>query len=253
MPGNIGDHLIEAGSEKLLKYGGINFNKILISEIQHLNDGTLVIPGSGAWTNLFHEWLPQLVIESSERFSRVIILPSTYDIEVDIVLQALQISNVYPIAREIYSYNALKTKVKIDLAFDPALFYFDNSPTNVVFPVVERKDFDKCLVSLRVDKGSRLNSEECIVDHSINNDVSLTSANLDEFLSNIKNSEFVVTDRLHVVVAAVFMGIPVFAFESNDFKISRYFEFVLRDKLSSHIKFIDINWLNNNKLVLMNK
>lgn len=64
MPGNMGDHLIWSGTERLMTSGGVEYVCISIGELQQSagrqRPGTLVIPGSGALTTRFHEWLPEL-------------------------------------------------------------------------------------------------------------------------------------------------------------------------------------------------
>ena len=60
MPGNIGDYLIEAGAEWLLDSHLVPYVRLPVSELTQDRDtwrgGTLVVPGSGAWTASWHRY-----------------------------------------------------------------------------------------------------------------------------------------------------------------------------------------------------
>ena len=80
-----------------------------------------MIPGSGALTSKWHEWLPGLVLSASKVFERIVILPSEYEHQVPIVQEALLQKNVFPFAREVESYAKIKAYGKAELALDLAL------------------------------------------------------------------------------------------------------------------------------------
>jgi len=92
MPGNIGDHLICAGTTELLVSGNIRFKDMPVRDVANTarKRGTLLIPGSGAFDRRWHEWLPDTVLAASNNFGRVIILPSSYDVSVPVVGQVLE-------------------------------------------------------------------------------------------------------------------------------------------------------------------
>ena len=129
MAGNIGDQLIWRGTERLLDGLPLEFERITCSEINgektQYNNDTLVIPGSEAFNKNFHEWLPQLVLKASNQFGRVVILPSEYEPDFPVVFSALSQPNVFPFARDSYSYNLVKLFSQVSLSLDPALYAID--------------------------------------------------------------------------------------------------------------------------------
>jgi len=60
MPGNIGDHLICAGTTELLVSGNIQFKDMPVGDVANATRkrGTLLIPGSGAFDRRWHECCP---------------------------------------------------------------------------------------------------------------------------------------------------------------------------------------------------
>lgn len=243
MPGNIGDHLIWAGTERLLNLAGLDCRRISVSHLKRTShekrSGDLLIPGSGAFVSRFHEWLPALVIAASKVFDRVIVFPSQYDPNVPIVREALSISNVFPFAREGDSYGKIRQFGRAVLAHDPALWAMDfSSPT---------RDFSDmraggALVALRTDSGSILH-QQGLRPAAHNNDISCTSSSLEEFLERIRQVETVVTDRLHVLVAGVMLGKRVQFVDPYDRKISLYVEYNFRDEFSDQVQQQSEDWL----------
>lgn len=244
MPGNIGDHLIWQGTEKMLVSSGVEYRCISKDELQNTpalpRSGTLVIPGSGALTTRWHEWLPDLVFGASSIFDRVVILPSQYDPEAPLVTRALSRQNVYAFAREAESFRRIKCFGRAALAPDPALWALE-------FPEAIRdgrddKDLGVVLVVLRTDVGSLLPKMR-LRPAAINNDISLAAKTLEEFLRSIDGADAVVTDRLHVAVAAVALDKDVRYIDPYDKKISRYIEYNLRGEFASRLQRRDEQWL----------
>jgi exopolysaccharide biosynthesis predicted pyruvyltransferase EpsI len=248
--GNIGDHLIWAGTKDLLKSGGVGFSEISVSDMVsgRCAGETLVIPGSGALTTRWHEWLPALILEASEIFNRVVILPSSYDPSVTIVAKALSQPNVYAFAREPRSYREIKANGRAALALDPALFFLGfHDFSSGGAPIVESTNR---LICLREDLSSPLPERGFKPNPLCNNDISLTSVGLDEFLQKIRAADLVITDRLHVAVAAVMSGKRIQYLDPYDGKISIYFSFAFRETFEHLAVPCTIEWLHKRDFII---
>lgn len=243
MPGNTGDHLIWAGTEHLLRRQGIPYGHIPVDAVvvdRGRVKGTLVIPGSGAMTRLWHEWLPGLILAASDRFDRVVILPSEYDPEIRAVRQAVSRPNVFAFARDATSFGRIKRFGQAMLAMDPALYALDFHPQDREGR--SKTDETGALVALRTDAGSLL-AQKNLQPCAGNDDISLSRATLTDFLDAIRSAPTAVTDRLHVVVAAVMLGKTVRYVDPYESKISRYVEFTFRDDLKNQVQQRDESWL----------
>jgi exopolysaccharide biosynthesis predicted pyruvyltransferase EpsI len=246
MQGNVGDQLIWAGTERMLCMSGLTFNRLTVEQLKernHKTPGTLVVPGSGAFVDRWHEWLPDLIIFASPLFDRIVILPSQYDPNVPIVKKALQLENVFPFAREAHSYSKIKVFGKASLSLDPALWAIDFVPTQG-----DKKEWGtdtaqaKEILVLRTDQGSML-AYHGLQPAIHNNDISLTCIDLVEFLNMIRQAHIVITDRLHVVVAAMMLGKRVHFVDPYDEKISRYISYNFGDYFSNQLTQQSMDWL----------
>jgi hypothetical protein len=246
MPGNMGDHLIWAGTERLMTSGGVDYVCISIGELRlsagRALPGTLVIPGSGALVSRFHEWLPELVILASGIFDRVVILPSEYEPQVSVVSRALAQPNVYAFAREVESFARIKTFGRAALAPDPALWAREFKQTTLNGQ--DDKSLGKILLALRTDIGSLLSSQK-LRPAALNNDISLTTTDLADFLDRIGTVDTVVSDRLHVVVGAVMLGKNVRFVDPYSNKISRYIRYNFQDEFAGRVQQRNEQWLVN--------
>lgn len=243
MPGNIGDHLIWLGTERMLTISGLAFDRLPMELFNQSRfeskKGTLLIPGSGALTSKWHEWLPGLVLSASKVFERIVILPSEYEPEVPIVQEALLQKNVFPFAREVESYAKIKAYGKAELALDLALWAGDCISAQ---PVNSEQTPKNQLFAMRTDAGSLL-ADNDLKPASQNNDISLSCKNLTEFLDRIRESTEVVTDRLHVAVAAVMLNKQVHYVDPCDLKISRYIHYNFQNEFRSQLHHHDPLWL----------
>ena len=223
LPGNWGDKLIHRGTEFFLKSTGIEITAVSISGINTFKStlGTLLVPGSGAFHILFNEWLPDLVLASADKFSQVIVFPSQFSTDVDSVKKVLQRTNVFCIARETRSYNQIKQIAKVGIGLDLALHYFEKR----IEYFSEVSDKECLLVALRQDQGSLLSTREFEDLSKLNNDISWTSKDLEDFVNQIQTATLVITDRLHIAVTAVMLGKKLYYFETYDDKIKNYFEY----------------------------
>lgn len=227
MRGNTGDHLIWDGTRRLLSQIGASYKGISVSDISQYGlaepHGTLVIPGSGAFTESFNEWLPDLVNAAANRFERVLILPSQFETRVESVRRALSNPNVFPIARDFQSFSEIRSFGRSGLAPDPALYAIDiEAPIRL--PLESRSEPSELLICWRTDVDSSLTHLGLLASKD-NEDLSTVSLNINQFLERIQASGIIFTDRLHVLVAAVLLGKQVHYLDSKNRKISNYIEF----------------------------
>ena len=243
MPGNVGDQLIWAGTNDLLRSASIDFCGLDVGDVVACegSEGTLVIPGSGALTRLWHEWLPALVITASNRFRRVVLLPSQYDASVGIVAEALARPNVFAFAREARSYRDISRFGRAAPAFDPAVYYEGFPAWDASVPVVGEST--SRLIAFREDKGSLLSHHGFAPHPELNQDISLTATGLEAFLHAVFSVDMVITDRLHVAVAAVMSGKRLLFMDPYDRKISTYFSFTFRDEFVERAAPCSLEWL----------
>lgn len=188
--GNMGDELIYAGIRQLLLK--TPYVEVSGQNLEGVSGHTALIAGGGAWCQPYHEFMPGLLPSVEERFERVIVLPSSFDVSVGPVREALSSTRAFVFARELESYRQIREMCNADIAYDCA-FFFDFRPY--------RRRGEGLLVAYRTDKESAL--EEIPRD---NNDISLTCTSLDEWLWIISRHEAVETDRTHVMIAAALLG-----------------------------------------------
>lgn len=233
MPGNIGDTLIWRGTCDLFERHRIDAERI--DHRQALDgphpDTTLVIPGSGALTRLWHEWLPELIERAAAQYRHVVVLASDYDPDVPVVARALALPNVWAIARQPLSYAAIRPFGRAVLMPDPALWCRRFHPSAAT-PVPATPGDDPegpLLLALRTDRGSCLADLPLRPDPQRNQDLSRVSPDLDAFLDAVDAAGHVVTDRLHIAVSAVMLGKRLSWIDPYDRKISSYLAFAFAE------------------------
>ncbi|MGH9418890.1 MAG: polysaccharide pyruvyl transferase family protein, partial [Thermoanaerobaculia bacterium] len=123
--GNLGDQLIAAGTRRLL--AGVRYDEVSIEEAVRSRGETAVLMGSGAWCASFHEVMPAALEAIEKRYSRVVVLPSSFDVSVPAVRRALARSKAAIFARELESYRQIEAICDARLALDTA-FFFDFAP-----------------------------------------------------------------------------------------------------------------------------
>jgi exopolysaccharide biosynthesis predicted pyruvyltransferase EpsI len=224
MPGNIGDHLIWRGCCDLFERYGLAAERIDHGEALEGRhpEHSLVIPGSGALTRLWHEWLPELILVAAHHYRHVIVLPSDYDVEVAPVAEALAQPNVWAFARQPRSYAAIRRFGRAALMPDPALWCrrFHDPPPQP--PTAAAASLAPLLLALRTDKGSCLGTLPYRPTPDLNRDLSCCAPDLDAFLDAVASAAHIVTDRLHIAVAAVMLGRSLSWIDPYDGKISGY-------------------------------
>lgn len=213
--GNIGDHLIYAGTRRLL--AKIPYTEISVRDIETAHGHTALLSGGGAWCQPFHELLPGALPLIEERFEKVIVLPSSFDISVEHVRQTLATTKALVFARERVSFDAIRDVCHADIALDCA-FFFDFQPY-----LRSRRRGSGRLRAYRSDQESRQS-----VIPSDNNDISVACESLDEWLWTIMRHEVVETDRAHVMIAAALLGKRVEYRASSYHKVPAIAEFALK-------------------------
>jgi len=252
IPGNVGDHLIWEGTTVFLDNQNISFKEIAMQDLHGVSsiNGCLLIPGSGALSKNFNEWLPELIQLASTRFTNVVVLPSKINPEVESVKKILSLSNVAFFAREAHSFSKSKGFGVVGLGVDLALFsqYFNVIGSNKSSPNLET------LVCLRTDEASKVTSGGYSLNNQVNNDISVTKSDLDGWMQAIKYSESIVTDRLHIAVSAVMLNKKLFYIDADVNKLSNYFEFTFGSTSpTSEVILVDLEWLSNKKYVHPNE
>lgn len=203
--GNAGDELIWEGTRRLLD--GHVYREIDLEELCSAGGGTALLCGAGAFCRTYNEYMPEALAIAELRFERVIVLPSSFEVEEDRVRDALLQSRATVFARERESYLRISGLCDARLAHDCA-FYFDYSS-------YAERPAAGTLHALRTDA-------ERMGDGPLpegNDDISTTCTTLEEWLEAIARHERVVTDRAHVMLAAALMGREARYAPSNYFKV----------------------------------
>jgi GT2 family glycosyltransferase/exopolysaccharide biosynthesis predicted pyruvyltransferase EpsI len=188
--GNRGDELILAGTRELLE--GLVYREIDVDELPFSRGDTALICGGGAWSRPYHEWAPRATAVAELRFARVIVLPSSFDVSVEVVRDTLQRTSATVFAREHESFRRIQGLCRARLAHDCA-FFFDFASHDA--------DGAGILNAFRTDREAT--AEET---PDGNDDISVTADNLEDWLAQIARHAHVRTDRAHVMIAAALLG-----------------------------------------------
>lgn len=211
--GNMGDHLIHAGTRRLL--AGVAYREVSLEKLDGTQGELGIIVGSGAWCRAYHH-LPKYLPHVERQFERVVIFPSSFEVSEESVRQALENTKALVFARERESYEQIRKLCRSDLAHDCALF-FDYTPYTGQSKAL-------LLTAYRTDpeaSGRPLPQD--------NDDISVTCESLDEFLWTISRHEVIETDRAHVMMAAAILGKRVYYTSSNYHKVPALAEFNLNN------------------------
>lgn len=210
-PGNWGDALIRAGSlaffnkfhisyEELPLVGGTIVNNARLLKAK-LRDQLVVVAGGGAWCSHYSH-LANSISRMQERFafSRVLVLPSTYDREYNI-------KNVTFFRRDevISKDNMPKANFCHDMAF-----FLGNITTS---KTPENKEGYFFRTDVEASGKNKLRSDN--VDLSANGN---ESDDISGFFSYLSNYETINTDRLHVSIAGSLLGRNVRLYEGSYLK-----------------------------------
>ena len=218
--GNIGDHLIHAGTRQLL--GGAFYEEVRVRRrrepggrgLEGIQGHTALLTGSGGWCRPFHGTGPAVLQFIEKHFERVIVLPSSVDASVKEVREVLARTKALVFARERESYRQLRELCKTDIAHDCA-FFFDFRPY--------RRRGKGLLTAYRTDAESASGGQT----PPGNNDISRSCDSLDQWLWTIARHEVVETDRAHVMIAAAMLGKKVRYRPSSYHKVPAIAEYAL--------------------------
>jgi GT2 family glycosyltransferase len=202
--GSVGDELIWAGTRNLLEE--YVYREINLEELSSSSGDTALLAGSGAWCRSYHEWMPRALAIAELRFDRVIVLPSSFEVDEDAVREALARTDATVFAREPASFEAIAGLCRARAAHDCA-FFVDFSGY--------RGEGTGTLDAFRTDREAT--EGELLVPG--NDDISVTSESLEAWLATIARHALVRTDRAHVMIAAALMGKEVEFAPSNYHKL----------------------------------
>ncbi len=212
-PGNMGDHLIHAGTRRLL--ADVAYQEVSLLHLEGVRGELGIIVGSGAWCHAYHH-LPKYLPRIERQFERVVVFPSSFDTTEKSVRKILTQTKALVFARERSSYEQIRDLCQSDLAHDCALF-FDYTPY---------KGQSKALLLTAYRTDTEAAGRPIPQD---NDDISVTCESLDEFLWTISRHEIIETDRAHVMIAAALLGKRVYYNLSNYHKVPALAEFNLPD------------------------
>ena len=214
--GNLGDILIFAGMRALLRH--LPYREYDIRFIDRVPPGDLaIISGGGSWCKPFHA-LPAFLPLAEASFRRVIVFPSSFDIEEPSVREALSQTRAAVFARERQSYEQIAPLCDARLAHDSALF-FDFSAYN-------SGAASGILHAFREDAeatGALLPDD--------NRDISQECSSLDEWLWTISRHALIRTDRAHVMIAAAMLGKRIEFRPSSYHKVSALIDYCIPKEL----------------------
>lgn len=202
LPGNLGDSLIEAGTEALL--GPVPHLSIRWEHLWRVRGDLLIICGGGGW-NAYYGLSPHALALGERNFRSVVVYPSTFDTSDRLVYSAISMTQAKLFARDWTSYDTVKSlQPQTELAHDGA-FFFDLEHY--------RREGTGMLLAYRTDRESTHKPPEGNVD------ISLACASLGEWLDAIAGAEEVHTDRAHVLMVAALLGKKVFWSPNRYFKV----------------------------------
>jgi GT2 family glycosyltransferase len=210
--GNNGDELLWEGTRSLLERH--IYREISVEELPTSSGDTALVSGGGGWCRPYHQWMARVLAIAELRFDRVILLPSSFDVTVDLVRDALMRTKATVFAREQTSFEAIAGLCRARSAHDCA-FYFDYSSYRV--------EGTGTLNAFRTDQ----EATEGELQIPGNDDISLTCESLEAWLETIARHAVVRTDRAHVMIAAALMGKEVEFSPSSYHKVGGIAEYLL--------------------------
>lgn len=210
--GNVGDELIYAGTRKLLS--SLKYREVSVRNLSAHKGDTAVVAGSGGWCNAYHS-MPNYLREIEQRYNRVVLFPSSFDVSVECVEDAFRNTKAAVFARERQSYTQIRDLCPAHIAHDCAFFFDYRAYRRRGHGVLNAFRSDREAVTTQVP--------------SDNDDISRTCESLDEWLWKISRSEIVRTDRAHVMIAAALLGKTVRYRPSNYHKVQAIAEFALQE------------------------
>lgn len=234
--GNVGDKLIFEGSKRVL--GDVPVLSIL--EARTGKYGVVYMMGSGGWSPTHHS-MPDIIGDLEQRCEKLVILPSSFDVSVPVVRDFLKRTRAVIFCRERVSYNMVKRVYSGEVHLDhDYAFHYEYERLSGNFCI--SKNFPRWvktepLIAYRTDGES---DGEPVPEG--NEDISLTTPNLQEWLAKIARHKVILTDRAHVMIAGVMLGKEVWVKNGNYHKVVAIAEHSLCGKsrfgkISGGVKF----------------
>jgi exopolysaccharide biosynthesis predicted pyruvyltransferase EpsI len=189
--GNLGDDLIYAGMRRLLRNTPhIEWDVRKLDQAPRTR--TAILSGGASWCKPYH-LIAEMFPAIEARYSRVIVFPSSFDVEEPVVRNVLSRTRAVVFAREPESFRQIQSLCDARLTHDTAFFY-DFTPYESGFQggVLNAFRLDAESAGAPVPAGNRDISAEC--------------TSLDEWLWTISRHDLVRTDRAHVLIAAAMIG-----------------------------------------------
>jgi hypothetical protein len=218
--GNRGDGLIHLGGRQLFSNIGLNVHEVREDALDGTLEGdVLLVYGAGAFAR-GTQTLPRVLPAVASRFNQVVVLPSSFDLEVPAVKRfVLSWGPRYTVfCRELVSLDAVRSAggapeallLGHDLAFHANLSEWAGRPhggETGVFRTDLEATFGALPAGLEVNDAS----------HGSDRDVS-------KLLDHVSRFSVVHTDRCHAAIAGALMGRDVRFYRNNYFKNQAIYE-----------------------------
>lgn len=230
--GNRGDDLIKLGRQKLFKENNLNIS--VISNRNKPRNSIIIYEGGGAF-HPDYPWAMNFIdkVSDPKLNNQIIVLP--HSVVGDVVINRL--SKVRKdcltiIAREIPTYNRISCleNIRSEIDHDTALYLTRDDLIDYIGAqyVGNYSSNNPVLIALRTDKESVFDRDNKENKKLRNMDLSESCKDLAEFLHIINSHETIITDRLHVGVAAAILGKKTLVADNNYGKISSIYDFSLK-------------------------
>ena len=213
--GNTGDELILEGTRALLS--DRRFREIELDQLAGTEAELALLVGGGAFSAAYHEWAPWALRVAEQRFQRVIVLPSTFDLAVRSVRETLASTSAIVFARERETFERIRDLCDARLALDGA-FYYDFEPY--------RRDGSGVLNAFRTDREAPAGWQP----PTGNDDISVTAGSLPNWLDAIADRAVIRTNRAHVMIAAAMLDKQVEVGPCRSSKLRAIADYALGEK-----------------------
>ena len=124
--GNKGDELIYAGTRQLLAHERF-YKEVSVRNLGGVSGHTALVAGGGCWCGPYHDVVEHLPLIEN-KFKRVIIMPSSFDVSVPSVRATLALTKALVFARERTSFNGICRLLQCEALPTIAAFFFDYRP-----------------------------------------------------------------------------------------------------------------------------
>jgi len=255
--GNHGDTLILMGLSKKLKEIGIDFDLKQqdwrtfdyryfwkYKKLDYSNYDLTIIRGGGYFNDI---WQPGLrfFLDAIKRSKEVVVAPQSYWFRQMVLGDKLKEMNtpVTLFAREKYSYEFLRGSLlpeNVDVGLAPdSSFYLSREDLEKYFVNIPKYDVLLCFrediesrVPLHVKRELEIKNTNSLVE-----DVALIES-FEEYISKVKSSNIIYTDRLHTAILGCIFGKEVYFYPNIYWKSKGVYEYSLAK--FNNVKFIEV-------------